>query len=159
MNATAMKSPPVKEVTVTRVFDAPPALVYRMWTEPKHLAAWWGPRHFTNPRCTVDARAGGEMNITMRGPDGTDYPMTAEFIEVVADKKLVFTAFARDLDGNPQLEAHTTVTFENEAGKTRLTVKARGVGITPAAEQMLAGMEAGWTQSIDKLGEHVTTQK
>ena len=99
------------------------------------------------------------MNIVMRGPDGTNYPMTAEFIEVIANKKLVFTAFARDLDGNPQLEAHTTVTFEDEAGKTRLTVKARGVGITPAAEQMLAGMDAGWTQSIDKLGEHVATQK
>ncbi len=100
MNATAMKNPPVKEVTVARVFDAPPALVYRMWTEAKHVAAWWGPRHFTNPKCTVDARVGGEMNITMRGPDGADYPMTAEFTEVVANRKLVFTAFARDLDGN-----------------------------------------------------------
>lgn len=154
-----MKSPPVKEVSLTRVFDAPVALVYRMWIEPEHLAAWWGPRHFTNHTCTVDARAGGAMNITMRGPDGTDYPMTAEFTEVVANKKLVFTAFARDLDGNPQLEAHTTVTFADEAGKIRITVKARGVGIQPVAEQMLAGMEAGWTQSIDKLGEHVATQK
>jgi uncharacterized protein YndB with AHSA1/START domain len=159
MSATAMKNPPVKEVSVSRVFDAPIALVYRMWVEPEHLAAWWGPRHFTNPKCTVDARPGGEMNITMRGPDGVDYPMTAEFTEVVANKKLVFTAFARDLDGNPQLEAHTTVTFENEGGKTRITVKARGVGITPASEQMLAGMEAGWTQTIDKLGEHVAAQK
>lgn len=159
MTATTLKNPPVKEVTVTRVFDAPVALVWQCWTEPKRLAQWWGPRHFTNPECTVDARAGGEMNITMRGPDGTDYPMTAEFTEVVAQRRLVFTAFARDLNGDPQLEAHTIVTFVDEAGKTRLTVKARGVGIQPVAEQMLAGMEAGWTQSIDKLGELIAAQK
>jgi len=159
MSATVLKNPPVSEVLIERTFDAPVALVWKCWTESKHLAAWWGPRHFTNPKCTVDARVGGEMNIVMRGPNGTDYPMIGEFTEVVANKKLVFVAFPHDLDGNPQLEAHTTVTFEDAAGKTRLTVKARGVGITAAAEQMLAGMEAGWTQSIDKLGEHVAAQK
>jgi uncharacterized protein YndB with AHSA1/START domain len=85
--------------------------------------------------------------------------MTAEFTEVVAQKRLVFTAHARDHDGSPQLETHTVVTFADDNGKTRLTVKSRGVGIQPVAEQMLAGMEAGWTQSIDKLGEFVATQK
>ena len=159
MSAIALEKPPVKDVVIERVFDAPVALVWKCWTEPKHLAQWWGPRHFTNPKCTVDARVGGEMNITMRGPDGTDYPLTAEFTEVVAQQRLVFTAFARDLDGSPQLEAHTTVTFANENGKTRLTVQARGVGIQPVAEQMLTGMEAGWTQSIDKLGELIAAQK
>ena len=159
MSATALKNPPVAEVFIERVFDAPVSLVWKCWTDGKYLAQWWGPRHFTNPNCTVDARVGGEMNITMRGPDGSDYPMTAEFTQVVAQKRLVFTAFARDLDGSPQLEAHTDVTFTNENGKTRLTLKARGVGIQPVAEQMLAGMEAGWTQSIDKLGELIAAQK
>ena len=101
MSATALKNPPVAEVFIERTFDAPVSLVWKCWTEPKHLAAWWGPRHFTNPKCSVDARVGGEMNIVMRGPDGSDYPMTAEFTEVVTQKRLVFTAFARDLDGNP----------------------------------------------------------
>jgi len=159
MPATALKNPPVAEVFIERTFDAPVALVWKCWTEPKHLAQWWGPRHFTNPNCTVDARAGGEMNIVMRAPDGTDYPMTAEFTEVVALKRLVFTAHARDKDGSPQLETHTVVTFADENGKTRLTLKSRGVGIQPIAEQMLAGMEAGWTQSIDKLGELIAAQK
>src|SRR5690242_10755101 len=120
MSATALKNPPVAEVFIERVFDAPVSLVWKCWTDGKYLAQWWGPRHFTNPNCTVDARVGGEMNITMRGPDGSDYPMTAEFTQVVAQKRLVFTAFARDLDGSPQLEAHTDVTFTNENGKTRL---------------------------------------
>jgi uncharacterized protein YndB with AHSA1/START domain len=64
-----------RELTITRVFDAPRALVFEVWTDPKHLAQWWGPQGFTNPVCEFDARVGGELRIHMRGPDGSIYPM------------------------------------------------------------------------------------
>ena len=61
---------PDHELTVTRVFDAPRELVFTMWTDPEHMAQWWGPQGFTNPVCEMDVRVGGAIRIHMRGPDG-----------------------------------------------------------------------------------------
>ena len=140
-------------VTITRVFDAPRALVWAAWTDPKQMAQWWGPRHFTNPACELDVRVGGKIRIDMCGPDGTIYPMTGTFRDVFVPARLVFMAEARDHAGKALLESLTTVTFVEEGGKTKLTVHAHAVGLAPIAPQMLAGMEAGWAQSIDKLDE------
>lgn len=146
---------PTREVNITRVFDAPRSLVFKMWIEPEHMAQWWGPYGFTNPVCELDARVGGAILIHMRGPEGVVYPMTGTFREIVPPERLVFTAVAEDMAGNPLLEALTTVTFAEHGGKTKLTVHARAVGLTPVASQMLAGMEAGWTQSLERLAELV----
>src|SRR5262245_52413987 len=87
----------------------------------------------------------------MRGPDGTDYPMKGEFLEVVPLERLVFSNIATDSQGKHLLEGETTVTFSETDGKTILTVTSHAVGLVPIAPQMLAGMEAGWSQSLDKL--------
>ncbi|MGB7036228.1 MAG: SRPBCC domain-containing protein, partial [Xanthobacteraceae bacterium] len=63
-----------REVTITRSFDAPRALVFRAWTDAAQLAQWWGPQGFTNPVCEFEARLGGKIRIHMRSPDGTLYP-------------------------------------------------------------------------------------
>ena len=147
--------PNQRSLTITRVYDAPRTLVFKMWTDAKHLAQWWGPKSFDNPVCEVEARPGGKMRIHMRGPDGQLYPMTGVFDELVEPERLVFTAYAEDLAGNRQLEAKTTVTFEDQGGKTKLTVHATAIGLAPIAPQMLAGMDAGWNGSLDKLAELV----
>ena len=95
------------------------------------------------------------MRIVMHGPDGNDYPMKGVFREVAPPERLVFTNIAIDNDGNHLLEGETTVIFDEKDGKTTLTLKAHAVGLVPIAPQMLAGMEAGWTQSIDKLEDLV----
>jgi uncharacterized protein YndB with AHSA1/START domain len=138
-------------VIITRVFDAPRALVWAAWTDPKQMAQWWGPKGFTNPVCEMDVRVGGKIRIDMRAPDGIIYPMTGTFRDVYVPARLVFMAEARDHAGKALLESLTTVTFAEEGGKTKLTVHAHAVGLAPIAPQMLAGMEAGWTQSIEKL--------
>jgi uncharacterized protein YndB with AHSA1/START domain len=143
--------PNEREVVITRVFDAPRELVFRMWTDPKHMAQWWGPKGFTNPVCELDARPGGALRIVMRAPDGAEYPMKGVFQEMVAPERLVFTNIAVDREGNHLLEGITTVTFTEHGGKTKLTLQTRAVGIAPMAPQMLAGMEAGWTQSLERL--------
>src|SRR5437879_6953424 len=97
------------EVRITRIIDAPRARVFKMWTDPKHLAQWWGPKGFTNPVCELDLRVGGALRIVMRAPDGVDYPMGGLFREIVEPERLVFTATAEDDAGNPLLEALTTV--------------------------------------------------
>ena len=60
--------------TISRLLDAPRELVYQAWVNPQHLAAWWGPKMFTNHSCTIDARPGGEFHLVMRGPQGDEYP-------------------------------------------------------------------------------------
>ncbi len=163
MSANPAPLPNRRTVTLTRVYDAPRSLVFKMWIDPKHMARWWGPKAFANPVCEIDARPGGRIRIVMRGPKGSDYdcdfPMSGTFHEVVEPERLVFTAVAEDNDGRPLLEAHTVVTFEDLGGKTKLTVHANAVGLAPIAPQMLAGMEQGWAQSLEKLGELVAATR
>ena len=135
------------DVVITRLFNAPPSMVFKAWTDPALLARWWGPHHFTNPRCEVDARPGGAIRIDMRGPDGTVYPMKGVFREVDEPSRLVFISTA--FDG--ALEVLNTVTFAEENGKTRITMKATVLKAAPEVMEALSGMEAGWTQSFEKL--------
>jgi uncharacterized protein YndB with AHSA1/START domain len=138
-------------VVITRTFSAPRELVWKAWTDPAMVAQWWGPKDFTNPVCEMDVRVGGRIYIVMRAPGGADYPMTGNFRELTAPERLVFVTAAVDQDGNRLLEGETTVTFAEQSGRTTLTVTSRAVGLVAAAPPMLAGMEAGWTGSIDKL--------
>lgn len=140
-------------VSLTRVFDAPRDLVWKAWTDPKMMAQWFGPRGFTSSVPQLDVRVGGALRIVMHGPDGNDYPMKGIFREVVPPERLVFSNIAVDNEGNHQLEGETTITLTERAGQTTLTLRTYAVGLVPIAKQMLAGMEAGWTQSIDKLEE------
>jgi uncharacterized protein YndB with AHSA1/START domain len=153
--AMAKRAAPYGEgdITLTRVFDAPCELVWKAWTDPKMMAQWFGPRGFTIPVCELEVRAGGSLRIVMRGPDGNDYPMKGEFLEVVPPERLVFSNIATDNQDKHLLEGKTTVTFTEKDGKTTLIVKSHAVGLVPIALQMLAGMKAGWTQSIDKLAD------
>jgi uncharacterized protein YndB with AHSA1/START domain len=151
--AVAEKTKPSveREITLTRVFDAPRARVFAAWTDAKHLAGWWGPKGFTNPVCEVDARVGGAIRIHMRSPDGSVFPMKGEFREIVPPQRLVFTNIAVDAQGNHIIEGLTTVTFTEAGGKTTMTLHTRGRAMVDYAAAYLAGMEAGWTGSIDKL--------
>lgn len=145
-----------RELVITRIFDAPRELVFKAWTDPKHVAQWWGPKDFTNPVCELDVRPGGALLIHMRGPDGVVYPMKGVFHEIAEPERLVFTSSAfEDEAGNPQLEVLNTVTFVEQGGKTKLTLRAVVVRSTPEVAAALAGMEEGWNQSLDKLAEHL----
>jgi uncharacterized protein YndB with AHSA1/START domain len=147
----------VPDLVITRVYDAPRELLFKLWTDPKHLVQWWGPRDFTNPVCEADARPGGAIRIHMQAPDGRIYPMTGTFDEVVAPERLVFTSGALADDGKPLFEVRTTVLFENDGGKTRLTLRATVIMQTDAAAPYLAGMNEGWSQSLDRLAERVAS--
>ena len=152
MTAAAQTRPLAeREITITRVFDAPRALVFKAWTDAKQLAQWWGPKGFTNPVCEIDARVGGALRIHMRSPDGSIYPMKGEIREIIAPERLVFSNIAVDADGNHIIEGLTTVTFAEAGGKTKLTLHTRGSALTEKAVGYLQGMEMGWTQSIERL--------
>jgi len=147
-----------REITLTRVFNAPRALVFKAWTDAKELAQWWGPKGFTNPVCELDARVGGAIRIHMRSPDGSVYPMRGEFREIVPPERIVFTNIAVDAADNPIIEGLTTVTFAERGGKTTMTLHTRGRAVVDYAVGYLQGMEMGWTRSIDKLEALLATR-
>jgi uncharacterized protein YndB with AHSA1/START domain len=147
----ARNNPADHEVVITRVLDAPRELVWKAWTDPKHLAQWWGPKGFTNPVCKWDPKPGRAIYVVMRGPNGVDYPMGGAFREIVEPERLVFTSGALDEKGNLLFELLHTITFVERGAKTTLTVRSHVIKSTPKAAQYLAGYEAGMTQSLERL--------
>jgi len=147
-----------RELVITRTFDAPREIVFKMWTDPNHMAQWWGPNGFTNPVCELDVRPGGAIRIDMRDSDGTVYPMTGTFREIVRPERLVFTAEALDQSGTAVLEVLNTVIFEEKNGKTTLTLQARVTKVAGEGVSYLEGMEAGWTQSLERLASHLKSK-
>ncbi len=144
-----------ESIVITREFDAPREMVFKAWTEPKHVAQWWGPKGFTNPVCEVDARVGGAWHIVMRAPNGDEYPGGGVYREVVAPERLVFTNDAVDKEGKTILKGLTTVTFAERSGKTLLTLETSAIAMVDYAAAYLKGMEQGWTMSLEKLEEFV----
>ncbi|MFT3998277.1 MAG: SRPBCC domain-containing protein [Asticcacaulis sp.] len=157
------------EVVMTRHLDAPPALVWRAFTEAGHMAAWWGPSTFT-ARAQLDVRPGGDYLIEMIGPDGSVSPMRGSYIEVLPPHRLVFDfdisehgpEFNRLLretyvasgggeDGPLGTFNRITVTFEDEEGGTRLTFRQ---GLASAAERdayVKMRTVEGFSESLIKL--------
>ena len=152
--ATNPASDPMeRELTITRVFDAPRELVFRAWTDPTHMAQWWGPKNFTNRVEQMDVRPGGAWRIIMCAPDGNEFPAQGVYREIVPPDRLAFSNLAVDKDGNVIIDGFTTVTFTDHNGKTKLTLETRGVAKVAYAANYLKGMEAGWTQSLERLAE------
>jgi len=146
-----------RELTLTRVLEAPRERVFKAWTDPKLLMQWWGPRGFSTPVAELDVQPGGALNIVMEDTEGmiekgSRYPMDGVFQEVVEPERLVYTSNAV-MDGKPVLETLTTVTFEDQEGRTKLTVHIVVTRLTPEGEGPLSGMEMGWSQMLDKLAE------
>jgi uncharacterized protein YndB with AHSA1/START domain len=152
---------------VTRTFDAPRAIVYRAWTDPKQMAQWFGPRAFTC-RCEGEARPGGAYRLTMIGEDRVDYPIKGVWREVVEPERLVFTMDLsehpeewhdiidpkRDKSkGRPKYETVTTVTFAENAGKTTLTLRVKFDSKELRDRFVNMGMRVGWEESFDKLDD------
>ncbi len=140
---------------MTRVFDSPRKDVFAAWTDPKQVAQWWGPTGFTTPVCELDVRPGGAILIHMRAPDGTIYPMSGVYREVVPPERLVFTATPLDKDGKAMFENLNTVIFSERDGKTTVSLRVEVVKSSAEAEQYLAGMEMGWKMTLDRLEAHV----
>jgi uncharacterized protein YndB with AHSA1/START domain len=144
-----------QELVLTRVFDAPRELVFKSWTDPRHVEKWWGPHGFTCPLCELDVRPGGAILIHMRGPDGRVYPMTGLYQEVVEPERLVFTSTALDDQGNALFEILNSIELTEQGAKTKQTLRARVIKRSAQAAPYLAGMEVGWTQTLERLAAYV----
>ena len=140
----------------TRVLDAPRELVFAVWTDPKHLAKWWGPDGFSTTTSAFDLRPGGVWRFVMHGPDGRDYQNRITFDEIVTPERLAYHHGGGD-DVEP-VQFRTTVTFEDLGGKTRVTLK----GVFPSVAERDRvikeyGADKGLVQTLARLGEHLAT--
>lgn len=154
--------PQLTELTLIRILDAPRDLVWKAWTDPEHLAQWWGPHGYTNPLCQLDVRVGGAIRIDMRAPDGTVYPIRGEFTEVIAPTRLAFRERVDISEGSAVLgspavwfELLNTISFAEESGKTRLLLHVKLTGGSAGAVPYVTGMGTGWTQMLQRLESFV----
>ena len=153
-------------VVIERTFDAPVDLVWRMWTEPEHLSAWYGPDGATVPVAKMDVRVGGVRQVCMevQSPGGpVQMWFTGAYREVVENRRLVYTEAMSDADGNvlppsetgmPEGHPATTevrVELEDIGGRTRMVLTHMGIPAdSPGA--------AGWAMALDKLGARVAAR-
>jgi uncharacterized protein YndB with AHSA1/START domain len=143
-----------QELLLERTFNAPRELVFKVWTDPVHLAKWWGPTGFTTTVETLELYPGGNLLMTMHGADGVAIPSKGIFQEITPPERLIFSSSAfEDEAGVPQLEVVNTITLVEINGKTKLTLQALIVKSTPVVAASLAHMEEGWNESLDRLGK------
>ncbi|MFP3387503.1 SRPBCC domain-containing protein [Brevibacillus sp. SIMBA_040] len=161
------------EIVFTRVFDAPRELVFKAWTEPGHFAKWWGPKGFTLEVVKMDARSGGEFLGNQTSPDGS-HIMWGKFVyqEIVEPEKVVFLQSFSDEKGNTirapfspnwPLEVMNIITFEDNEGKTALTLKGGPVNASAKEQEAYNGMapmlQQGLEGTFDQLADYLTSQK
>lgn len=142
-----------RKMTITRIFNAPRKIVFKAWTDPKQMEQWWGPHRFTSSEGKMDLKPGGKWQIRMDSPElgFKDMWTKGVFKEIVEPEKLVFTTNGSAGNEEAGLEALATVTFEEYDGKTKLTLHVVVTKLAPSWEGAFAGMEQGWSQSLEKL--------
>lgn len=145
--------PAERVLVIERIFDAPRDLVFKVWTDPRHLVHWFGPRGFTLPSCTLDLRPAGAWRSCMLSPGGREYWVHGTFREIVEPKRLVFSWAHQNTDGTPGHETLVTVTFDEQGGRTKLTLRQ---AVFESAEER-DSHRGGWTSSLERLAEYVVT--
>lgn len=145
-------TPSDREVRMTRVFDAPRALVFRAFTEPKLVKRWLlGPPGWTMPVCEIDPRPGGAMRYEWRGPSGESMGMSGTFREVAPPERLVHTElFDEDWTGG---ETVVTTLFVESGGTTTVTVTVLYVSREARDAAIATGMARGMEQSYERLAD------
>jgi uncharacterized protein YndB with AHSA1/START domain len=143
--------PADRELVISRLIAAPRRLVFKAWTEPQHVARWWGPLGFTTIYCDMDIRVGGAYRFGMRSPEGREHWKRGVYREIVEPERIVFTFAWEDANGNPGHELLTTVTFAAEGRNTRLTLRQGRFEKAAGRDDHLAG----WTSCLQRFADFV----
>jgi len=167
------KTEDAAELVLSRTIDAPRDVLFKVWTQAEHFAQWFGPRDVDLPFCKIDPRPGGTLHFCHRLRDGTEVWVKGAYREVVAPERLVFSSGFVDADGRaaphpmfPDLPLDatvlTTVTFADLGGKTKLTIRQALLPPEAAANDIVRrereAARAGWGETLDRLGDYVSTK-
>lgn len=145
------------ELILTRTYDATPGQLYRAWTTPELLKPWFCPKPWTVVRAEMDVRPGGASLVVMRGPDGTEFPNPGQYLELVPDRRIVFTdAYVGDWQHSPKPFMTVTLDFEPlPGGRTRYTAVARHWTAEDCQAHEQMGFHQGWSIVADQLAEEL----
>jgi uncharacterized protein YndB with AHSA1/START domain len=161
MKSTYQPNPKL-DLSFTRIIDVPRALVWRAWTEPELLKPWFCPLPWKTIDCEIDLRPGGIFRTTMRSPEGTEFPGTGCYLEIITNEKLVWTnallpGFRPILPAPASAVDHTEFTFTamlelaDRAGGTRYTATVIHADEAGCKKHAAMGFESGWGAALDQL--------
>jgi uncharacterized protein YndB with AHSA1/START domain len=141
-----------RTLVITRVFDAPRSLVWRAWTDPDHMAHWFGPKGFAGDVIRMDARVGGSYHFHMRGPQNDDHWLVGVYREIVEPERLSYTYAWADAQGKPtRPQTILTLTFEEQGNKTKFTLHQALFESVTARD----AHQGGWSSSLERLAEYL----
>ena len=143
-----------RSIVTTRLIDAPRELVFDAFTNPDHLARWWGPNGFTTTTHAFEMRPGGEWRFTMHGPDGRDYQNRIVYTEVKKPERLMYKHAGEE--ETEKIKFSTIVTFDDKGGKTLLTMRL-SFETAPELTYVLEnhGAERGGKQTTTRLDAYL----
>lgn len=149
-----------REIVITRVFNAPRELVFKVWTDPQHIAQWWGPKGFTTRVTELDLRPGGKWRYVMIGPDGKEYPVKGVFREIVPLERIVTSdefdkGFEKVINIDLPRGMVVTAVFEDLDSKTKLTLQIMHESVEDRRKHEEMGVIEGWNSTLDCLDEHL----
>ncbi len=147
-----------REIAITRVLNAPRQLVFDVWANPEHLAKWWGPNGFTNTVHHMDLRVGGELKLTMHGPDGTDYPNLILFKEITAPEKLLYI---HGTGSEPEEDRFVVTVHFNDLGDNKTELKMHMLFKTPEMLKEVVekyGALEGARQNANRMEQYLLEQ-
>ena len=141
-----------RELILTRLIDAPPEKVYSAWTEPALLKQWFCPKPWSVASAELDVRPGGVSAIVMRSPEGQEFPSSGVYLEVVENRRLVFTdAYTRAWEPSAKPFMTGIITFENEGGQTRYSARVLHWSAADRKTHEEMGFHEGWGKAMDQL--------
>jgi uncharacterized protein YndB with AHSA1/START domain len=147
--------PPDYTLVLERVFDAPRALVFKAWTDAKHLVRWLGPAGFRGTIIKMDPRPGGDYRFHMRSAEGVEYWQQGVWREIIEPERFVRTCVWADAGGRPiGPEMLMTVTFEEHDGRTRLTFRQTFDSATARDQHRL-----GTASALDRLEQYLAAEQ
>lgn len=139
-----------RQLIATRVFNASRDLCFRMWTEPEHVAQWWGPNGFTTTVYQMDVRPGGTWLLAMHGPNGVDYISKSSYVEIVPSERIVLDHAAPPF--------RMTVTFKELDNKTEVTAKTVFASAALLKQQVeTVGADKGLQETLDNLDRYLAS--
>lgn len=151
-NPTSVERRGDRELVVTRTFDAPPSLVYKAWSQPELFRRWWMPKSASGVSlvsCEMDVRTGGKYRLEFGAGGSETMAFYGKYLDVVPNERIVWTN-DEGVEG-----AITTVTFEDQGGKTLLTFH-EAYPTREALEEALQGSAAALPEQLDQLEELVS---
>ena len=155
-NTNITATPGKQEIIMTRVFDAPRELVFKTYTDPKLIPQWWGPKEYTTVVDKMEVKPGGLWRYVQRGADGNEYAFKGVYHESLPPERLIYTFEFEPLPGHVLLE---TVKFEEQEGKTKVTVISVFQSVEDRDGMLQSGMEDGAVETWDRLAELLTNAK